>query len=50
MDMIAVMPVLSDPTGLCYRINSQNWYGFVARKTTESEVFVNDLLPEIKSI
>ena len=42
--------ILSDPRVYVSGLIPQNWYGFVARKTTESQEFVTDILDKIKSI
>jgi hypothetical protein len=42
--------ILSDPRVYVSGLIPQDWYGLVARKTTESQEFVDDILARIKSI
>ena len=42
--------ILSDPRVYVSGLIPQKWYGLVARKTTESEDFVTDILDKIKTI
>jgi len=42
--------ILADPRVYVSGLIPQNWYGFVARKTTESQEFVDDILAKIKDI
>jgi|APGre2960657444_1045066.scaffolds.fasta_scaffold44142_4 hypothetical protein len=42
--------ILSDPRVYVSGLIPQSWYGFVARKTTESQEFVDDILDKIKNI
>jgi hypothetical protein len=42
--------ILSDPRIYVSGLIPQDWYGFVARKTTTSKQFVKDTLDKIKTI
>jgi hypothetical protein len=42
--------ILADPRVYITNLIKDNWYGFVARKTTTSKEFVDDILDKIKLI
>jgi hypothetical protein len=42
--------ILADPRIYISNLIPQQWYGFVARKTTKSKKFVDDIIAKIKDI